>query len=312
MMTDVEGAQLKRRPVWARVGITLLNLLQPGLGLIRLGRYRAGLLFLALNVAFLAAYATLAAVDVLVTFERFVAGVIFLFLFALALCGTAFVLNWRSSGALASRAGWLWRWYGVLGTWLLVVVLSWPFTGDTNWGLRSFYAASRSMAPTLERGDRFIAKMRNIDPIARGDVVIMRVGEAEWVKRVVALPGDTISIRDGIIVLNDVPVAQRFLGKVHLEQEDPIATVIHLSEQLPAEIKSHEIYDMGVTNLDNISPIKLEQDQYFLLGDSRDNSIDSRSDTTAGGLGLVQRSRIEGRVLFRYWRTGLGLAKGEV
>ncbi len=311
-MTDVEGAQPKRRPVWARVGITLLNLVLPGLGLIRLGHYRAGLLLLALNIAFLAACATLAEADVLVTFERLIAGVLFFVLFALAICGTAIVLTWRSSGALASRAGWLWRWYGVLGTWLVVVVLSWPFTGDTNWGLRNFDIPSMAMAPTLEPGDRFIAKMRNFDPITRGDVVLVRVGEAEWVKRVVALPGDTISIRDGIIVLNDVPVAQQFLGKVHLEQEDPEATVTRLSEQLPGEIKSHEIYDMGATDRDNIPPIKLGRDQYFLLGDNRDNSMDSRSDPTAGGLGLVQRSQIEGRVLFRYWRTGLGLAKGEV
>ena len=58
--------------------------------------------------------------------------------------------------------------------------------------------------------------------------------------------------------------------------------------------------------------LTLGDDEYFLLGDNRDNSLDSRFDPVMGGPGIVKRDRITGRVLFRYWRKGVGLAKGRL
>ena len=203
------------RALAARVGICLLNLLQPGLGLIRIGRYAIGAALLGANVVFAAILTALRASDVTVTYDRFVLGVAFLIVVALLLYGAAIVLSWRNSAMITKRKGWLWRWYGVLGLWGLVVAVSWPFTDYTHGRLHNFYIPSLAMVPTLLRDDRIIAQMDTTSPIARGEVVIVRVGKDDWVKRVVAVPGDTVAMREGVIVL-------LWLPPVRQEVSDPV------------------------------------------------------------------------------------------
>lgn len=300
------------RALAARVGICLLNLLQPGLGLIRIGRYAIGAVLLGANVVFAAALTALRAADVTITYDRYVLGVALLIVVVLVLYGAAIMLSWRHSPALTERKGWLWRWYGVLGLWGLVAAVSWPFTSYTHGRLHNFYIASLAMAPTLLQNDRTIAQMDTTSPIARGEVVIVRVGQDDWVKRVVAVPGDTVAMREGVIVLNGAPVVQRLVGKEIANQDGHAQEVIRLREQIPGEARPHDIYDTGATPQDNTPQVKLGADQYFLLGDNRDDSMDSRFDSSVGGLGSVPRASIKGHALFRYWRKGVGLAEGKL
>ncbi|WP_295527855.1 signal peptidase I [Novosphingobium sp. Chol11] len=312
-MDDKEGFQVTRRRSITRIGICILNIVHPGLGLIRLQRYKTGFSFIVLNFAiFFTVIAVYWGVSQ-ISYNIFVALFAFVFAGVLTAFGGSLILTWRWSAEFGSRKGWLWRWYGILGLWLVLSALFSPFLGLAEGSYRNFYLPASSMAPTLEQNDRLIAKMRDIGPIARGDVVIVRTGKVEYVKRVVGLPGDTFAMREGVIVLNGTPVPKNRLGEVERDFGiSGLQRVVREREQFPEEAKAHEVLDLGATPQDNISPVKLGIGQYFLLGDNRDNSLDSRFEEAVGGLGVVDQQRIEGRVLFRYWRSNVGLGEGRV
>ena len=307
-MNDIQT----KRGLAARIGICLLNLLSPGLGLIRLARYRVGAAFLLTNALLMAGIASIYGTTSPLTYLGFIA----LFAMAAAILLIGFIgsiaLSWRWSAKNEARQGRLWRWYGVLGLWMLQLAINIVFTHIDHTNYHNYNAASASMAPSLEAGDRFMAMTRPGQTIQRGDVVIVRHGAEEWVKRVAAIPGDTIALVDGIVVLNGVPVKTQLLGKVPRPHDGlaPMASLI--SEQFPGEARPHSILNNGPAPQDNSAPVKLGADQYFLLGDNRDDSDDSRIAPDDGGLGIVTRQRITGRALFRYWRSGLGLGEGRV
>lgn len=296
----------------ARTGIVLLNLLLPGLGLIRLGYYRVGGLFVGCHIILTIVVWLVLSIDMTVTFTRLLVGLGAVLLIGLVVYAAAIILSWRHSATVIHRQRWLWRWYGVLGLEVLVVAALWPFTGYSTLSLRNFYIPTVAMTPTLAVHDRIIADYRHVEPIARGDVVILRHGRDAWIKRVAAVPGDTIAMHDGVVILNGAPVAQRLVTKETVDDRDGQHMAMRLSEQFPGEAHPHEIYDMGPTDQDNAPAVTLSPSQYFLLGDNRDNSMDSRFGVADGGLGAVPRQLIEGRVLFRYWRKGVGLAEGKL
>jgi signal peptidase I len=126
-----------------------------------------------------------------------------------------------------------------------------------------------SMMPRLANHERiFINKyIYRFRPIARGDIVVFRFPldpSKSYIKRVVGLPGETVSFQDGHAHID---------GRV-------------LSEPyVPASFLDHRTYQ----------PVKLGRDDYFVLGDHRDSSNDSRE------WGPVSRDLIYGKAVFVYW-----------
>ncbi len=92
--------------------------------------------------------------------------------------------------------------------------------------------------------------------------------DIEYVKRIIALPGETVQIMDGIIYIN----AQEFNENYGLEDQ---------------------IYDIGDIGF----PIALSEDEYFVLGDNRNDSIDSRY----ASIGIINIDDIIGKVIFRVY-----------
>ena len=114
-----------------------------------------------------------------------------------------------------------------------------------------------------------------IEPVRRGDVVVFVFPEdrtKDFIKRVVAIPGDTVEVRAGMLYLN----GQR-IPDPHAQFEKSLA------ERLPG------------SEADYMAPRKLEPNQYFMMGDNRDHSYDSRF------WGPITRDAIEGRAMFIYW-----------
>jgi len=134
--------------------------------------------------------------------------------------------------------------------------------------VQAFYIPSGSMEPTLMVDDRIlVAKfMYRFKPVHRGDVIVFRYPlnpQRDFVKRVMGLPGDRVQLKDGV---------------VHLD-----GTV--LSE------KGYTIKpDFG-----NYGPVTVPASQYFVLGDNRNNSEDSRF------FGYVPRGNVIGKAIFIYW-----------
>lgn len=169
--------------------------------------------------------------------------------------------------------------------------------------LRAFNIPASSMEPTLRVGDFVFANMnafRTRDP-DRGDVVALRPPrkrEVYFVKRIVGLPGDRIQFVRGILHINDVPVSQKPAGTytptTHADEPSKPPQALML-ETLPNGRSYLVVASAGGRDSDS-ALVTVPAGHYFLAGDHRDNSDDSRF-----GLGLVPRENIEGRFIFIYW-----------
>jgi signal peptidase I len=126
-----------------------------------------------------------------------------------------------------------------------------------------------SMAPTLEDRDRLIVNklVYELGDPRPGDIVMLYYPpepEKMFVKRVIAEEGDTVRIVEGRVYVNDVPVHDDYI---------------------PEQFRSH----------DDMAPKIIEEGYYFVMGDHRNNSLDSRH------WGPVPKKYIVGKVKFRWW-----------
>jgi signal peptidase I len=137
---------------------------------------------------------------------------------------------------------------------------------------------STSMAPTLQINDHVMAFGRR--EVARGDVVAYLFPKDRgtvYIKRVVGLPGDRIQMKAGVLHINGEPVKQERLSDAELRDDgSKPRPVRQYLETLPGGV-SHRIYD-EVENgfLDNTAEVMVPAGHYFMMGDNRDNSSDSR------------------------------------
>jgi signal peptidase I len=179
--------------------------------------------------------------------------------------------------------------------------------------VRSFTFPSGSMEPAIRVGDRGIADMRAYDRAdpERGDVVVFRSPRGGlnslWVKRIVALPGDTIQMRDGVTHVNGTPLPTAADGSTYstVMGGDTSPTVFRVKrETLPGGrvIKILKSADNGP--LDNTVLFKVPAGHYFMLGDNRDNSVDSRvphNPRSSFGIGTIPRADVMGRLSWLFW-----------
>lgn len=196
-----------------------------------------------------------------------------------------------------------------------------------------YYVPSGSMEPTLQIGDELLATkypygygsaslpnfivLPNTPHILgalpkRGDVVVFRwPGDRSqiWVKRVIGLPGDRISLRDGRVSINGTPVGIRPDGTGQAENESgttmPAARFI---ETLPGN-REHVIFKLSSLDpLDNMPETVVPSGHVFVMGDNRDNSADSRVPVRAGGVGMLPVENLVGRVEVILGSWDLGMA----
>ena len=170
--------------------------------------------------------------------------------------------------------------------------------------VQAFKIPSGSMIPTLLIGDHILVSklaygiqlpkdcefqvafppvtcfsstmMMDLDSPKRGDVIVFRYPEDEnkdFIKRVIGTPGDVIEIHNKKILVN----GEHLIDKDFTQRVDP------------------GIIDGRINPRDNLGPLTVPPDSYFVMGDNRDQSLDSRF------WGFVKMNKIKGRAFLVYW-----------
>lgn len=137
-----------------------------------------------------------------------------------------------------------------------------------------------SMYPTLVEGESVIINMaaNYVGEIKRFDVVVAREYRSDdlWVKRVIGLPGETISYREDVLYVDGKAMEEPFLDKKYVEQVKKSANKLYFTQDYTSK--------------------KLGKDEYLLVGDNRNESLDSRNDA----VGPFRREQIIARGVFVY------------
>lgn len=178
----------------------------------------------------------------------------------------------------------LWREYGeaLIVALLLALVIR-------TFVVQAFKIPSGSMLDTLYIGDHLLASKftyglkipftdtyfyKGRDP-ERGDVIIFKYPndpDVDYIKRVIGVPGDVIEVRDKQLYRNGKPVKECYIKHTDPDSIEPVR--------------------------DNYAPVTVPPDKYFVMGDNRDNSLDSRY------WGFVDRDAIRARAWRIYWSWG--------
>ncbi|WP_172448509.1 signal peptidase I [Caulobacter mirabilis] len=161
---------------------------------------------------------------------------------------------------------------------------------------RSYSYGGTAMLPTMAPGDVFYVEP--LDEVRRGDFVTFRAPSADvlMAMRVIGLPGDRIRLEDGRLTVSGQAAQQ--VG----EGEGPRSVCAdsgrpprRIRETLPGGA-SYLTYDCGPRDLDNMAELIVPSGRYFLLGDNRDNALDSRPPEAEGGFGFVPSGNLVGLV----------------
>ena len=258
--------KMKKRKWWLA---GLLSLFYPGLGQIYNGQAAKGILFIALPFSFVPVLLFfLEQEKILVLLVLLGSGIVIYYLAAL---GDAVCAALRSGGQYALKK--YNKWYVYLGIVVLAFFLNNAINGYVkNHWRQAFKIPSTSNAPTLLVGDHILVdRTKAARNPNQGDLVVFEFPEDPskmFIKRVVAIGGDTVEIKNKELFVNNEKVTEPY--------------VIHKDTKTkPAR--------------DFYGPVVVPENTCFVMGDNRDHSYDSRF------FGFVDLEKIQGAAKFIYW-----------
>jgi signal peptidase I len=155
-------------------------------------------------------------------------------------------------------------------------------------------------------------RVLGLKPVSRGDIVVFRFpvddprelhcGSVQYgkdfVKRVIGLPGDTVEVRQGRVLVNDKPAGEEPYAVYADQYRQPES--LHAKELSPERYQElwqghHLDQELGDVQRDFFGPVKVPPHSYFMMGDNRDRSCDSRY------WGPVAEGDVKGKAWFLYW-----------
>ena len=157
-----------------------------------------------------------------------------------------------------------------------------------------------SMENTILPGDCLIVKKRAFGNINRGDLIVFRypkdASSSYYLARVVGLPGETVQIRGRLLYVNDKQLMEQRV----IVKPDEMFESDHLEELSTEGTGSYRVFYQSNDNPTAVDdkpngPFPVPENEYFVMGDNRDNSADSRY------RGSVPRALIFGKPFMIYW-----------
>ena len=196
----------------------------------------------------------------------------------------------------------MWEWVKSLA---VIIVL---FLVIRTFLVQTFVITSGSMEDTLEVGDFLLiskaaygavipgteSRLPGYADPERGDIIVFRAAHEpnmDLVKRLIALPGDTVSMVEGVLHLNGEPQEEPYL-KSGPSSQDASHPAFDWQREFLVGAGAEGVYR---PSLHNWGPIVVPEGRYFALGDNREQSLDSRF------WGFVEATKVKGRAVFLYW-----------
>ncbi|GAA4741654.1 signal peptidase I [Sphingomonas daechungensis] len=160
----------------------------------------------------------------------------------------------------------------------------------------------------------------------RGDIVVFRAPgtDEDYIKRVIGLPGDRVAVQGGMLILNGKPIARQQAGTFPMPisanspcrvvpgatamtglTDDGAAACLYpvFNETLPGGRSYSVIDQVENPRADEFSDVVVPEGHLFLMGDNRDDSLDSRFSVQEGGIGFVPVENLIGRATVIFWST---------
>lgn len=187
-----------------------------------------------------------------------------------------------------------WYYYVIIG--IAMTSVLWLYKVSDALGIGTFKIPTTSNHPTLHVGDWLVADRqayRNREP-DYGDIVVFEGPDEQlYTFRVAGRPNDSLELKDNMLIINGRPANSRFIN----DTTDGQFAVRELDVDLPNG-HQHRMYTFKTpvdTAKANIKNIVVPAGCYYLLGDNRDNALDSRY------TGFVNREKILGQIVYSYW-----------
>ncbi len=147
-----------------------------------------------------------------------------------------------------------------------------------TWVFQAFKIPTGSMEPNLLVGDHLIVNKMTFSPVHRGDIIVFKFPkdpERDFIKRVIGLPGDKIELKRKTVFVNGQALAEPYAHFIEPPRGE--------NEPVSEDVRQ----DYG--------PVTVPSDQFFMMGDNRDNSEDGRY------WGFLPKSYVKGKAEFMYF-----------
>jgi signal peptidase I len=250
-----EDKMIKRNPFIAAI----FTILTTGLGQIYNGQLIKGIIFLFIPSCVILISSSL---DLYDTFQGLIIMALVSLAFFLYVLIDAIIISVKKKSIQKTKYN---RWYIYLTLIILIIFIGFPLNRSIT-GIYTYIVDGPSMQPSLHASDRFVANHKTKN-LKRGDIIIFKAPEGKtYIKRIVAVGGDTLKIQKNKLYINDKPQEEAYV-------QGDIAAMDFAETTIPA-------------------------DTYFTLGDNRANSIDSRA------IGPIPRKDIIGKALYVFFKKG--------